>query len=52
MFFRNVGWFSTNYSALYPQNRTLHKHIRENLKSHTGEIAGRDCEKKKVWANE
>jgi hypothetical protein len=30
---RNVGWFSTDYTALYP--RTLHNHRCENLKSYT-----------------
>jgi hypothetical protein len=33
MFLRNVGWLSTDYTALYPR-RFLHNHRRENLKSY------------------
>jgi hypothetical protein len=34
MFFRNVGWLSTDYTALYPRDRTLHSHSCEKLKSY------------------
>jgi hypothetical protein len=35
MFLRNVGWLSTDYTARYiPEDRTLHEHRCENLKSH------------------
>jgi hypothetical protein len=33
MSLRDVGWLSTNYTTLYPEDRTLHNHFRENLKS-------------------
>jgi hypothetical protein len=35
MFFRNVGWLSTEYTALYPiEDSILHNHRCDNLKSY------------------
>jgi hypothetical protein len=34
MFLWNVGWVSTDYMPLYPEDRTLHNHLYENLKSY------------------
>jgi hypothetical protein len=34
MLLRNVNWLSTDYTALYPEDRTLHNHCSENLKSY------------------
>jgi hypothetical protein len=34
MFLQNIGWLSTDYTALYPKDRTLHNHWCENLKSY------------------
>jgi hypothetical protein len=31
IFLRNVGWLSTDYTALYPKNSTVHKYRYENL---------------------
>jgi hypothetical protein len=33
MFLRNVGWLSTDYRRYIPEDRTLHNHGCENLKS-------------------
>jgi hypothetical protein len=33
MFLRNVGWLSTDYTAYIPEDKILHNHRRENLKS-------------------
>jgi hypothetical protein len=35
MFLRKVGWLSTDYKALYPQQVTLHNHRCENLNPFT-----------------
>jgi hypothetical protein len=34
MFLRNVGWLSTDYTALYPEDIPVHKHRCENLRSY------------------
>jgi hypothetical protein len=34
MFLRNVGYLSTDCTALYPEDRTLHNHSCQNLKSY------------------
>jgi hypothetical protein len=35
LFLQNVGWLSTNYMAWHiPEDRTLHNHHSENLKSY------------------
>jgi hypothetical protein len=33
-FLRNVGWFSTDYVALYPEDKTLYNHGSKNLQSY------------------
>jgi hypothetical protein len=34
MFLRNVGWLSTDYTALYPEDITIHNHRCENLNTY------------------
>jgi hypothetical protein len=38
MFLRNVGWHSTDYTAVIPDNGALHNHRCENLESYTGSL--------------
>jgi hypothetical protein len=34
MFLRNVSWLSTDYTRCIPEDRTLHNHRYQNLKSY------------------
>jgi hypothetical protein len=38
IFFRNVNWLSTNFTAFYPKISSLHNHRCENPKFYTMEI--------------
>jgi hypothetical protein len=43
LFLQNIGWLSTDYTALYPRRRTLHNHRCENLKIFIAIIISQRC---------